>query len=492
MSKAVIAIVAVAGLGVGIGGAAAYSGRAVTTRLEEQARSVVKNFPIAKIVREEKTNGLLSSTYDVTMRFGCLPNDPSQAGGPAEPIELTFHNVIQHAPLPNGKLGIAAIDSEIRLPEKWQKVVKEVIGDKPVFTAHSTVNFQGELESDIAFPGIKASSKKGGFELKPIVGKVTGKASGKTRSYAMEIPSIDAVANVDQESVTFKISKIRSSGELGENPNDLWLTPGKTEGSIDSVVLDGAIPAMDTTPRKPFHVELTAFKFDTKNVLDNGLFSSASDLSFKGKVNDFAIDKIETKGSFKRLHAATYQHLMQELMLGSLTCDPQKRASPLAQIDTLMKDGLELLKHNPQYGLDKLGVVLDGKDAELSYSVGTEGVSSADMMLGAPIMLMTKGVVHASLKVHTGLIERAVNEAGKLAQDPKIAAQAGNLMPGGAAPNMVMVNAMIDQAASEGFVVRQGDYVSASADFKAGQLTVNGKPFQIPLGGPGLTIPGGP
>lgn len=483
MNKAVVAIAAVAGLGVCVAGAAAYSGRAVTSRLEQQARDVTQALPIAKIVKEEKKSGLFSSTYDITMRFGCFPADPQQAAagvvGPVEPIELTFHNVIKHGPLPGGKLGLAAIDSEILLPEKWQKRAQEALGNQPILKAETTINFQGEYQSEFALPVVKLSRQKGSFELKPIKGTASGKSVDKGPSrYQVHVPSIDAVVNADDKTFTFKVANIRSQGEVNTTKS-MWLAPGESTATIDGITFTGVFPDPDSGATKPFDLTFNDFKASGKNVLDNtGLFSSSSNLSMKGKLNTFVVDKVELSGAMKRIHAATYQHLMQELVLGSFSCDPQKRANPTAQLDVLMKDGVELLKHNPEYGLDKLGVVLDGKDASLSYSVGTEGVTSTDMMLGVPFMLLQKGVLKASFTLHTALLQDWVDRLTKLAADPNLAGQV--LGQGAPAPSSQMVNELIDQAVAAGYVVRQGDHVSSQAEFRGGQLKVNGKDIALP------------
>ena len=50
---------------------------------------------------------------------------------------------------------------------------------------------------------------------------------------------------------------------------------------------------------------------------------------------------------------------------------------------------------------------------------------------------------------------------------------------------MGILNATLDNFAAQGFLVSEGDAVTAKAAFEAGVLTVNDKPMPLPFGAQG-------
>lgn len=503
MNKAAAAGAVIIGLGACVTGAAAWSGHAVGKRLEEQSHALTKVFPTFKVVKEQHGAGLFSSSYDVALQLGCLP-DVSRlanplAGGPAQdklvPIELGFHHEIKHGPLPGGStLGIASVDSKLVLPEAWQARVEKVIGKQPLLAIHTTIDFAGNYESELKLPGVKANDPaQGHIELKPVSIHARGKgAEGGVYPYAADIANIELATELLGEKLLLKITDVKTSGEIGHEPGSLyWFGDSKTRGSVREVSLVGSIPSIDGGPAKPLEAQLSALTMSGSSSLDKGLWSTTSSLSAKGKVNDTSIDKLELEASMKRIEAIAYQRLIQSVLSTSLSCDPAARATAAdTLLSTTSRQAASLLKHDPEYGVDRLAVELGGRRAELSYSIGSKGVTDADLAAGNPEVLTGKLVLRGAAKIHVGLIDQAVTAvAGSLPPpDPSQAGQGGLAAAASAMPSLELVHATLDQFVELGFLVRDGEYVSFAAAMDAGQLSINGKPMQLP----GFGLPSGP
>ena len=503
MNKAAVAGAVLVGLSACVGGAAAWSGSAVTGRLAQQSHDLIKLFPTFKIVKEQKSSGLFHSSYDVTFQLGCLPALPGAALGapvaarapegalrPSDkptPIELGFHHEVAHGPVPRGRrLGVADVDSTLVLPAAWQSQLKKLIGDQQLLQAHTELDLAGNYVSDFRLPSLSVSEPgQGSLQLKAITGRARGKGATTAGSvpFSAEIPTVELTSEALGQSFVLKMSGYRVEGEVSHDPASVyWFGDSQSSGKVDAVTLDGAIPSLDGSPAKPLHVRFDNLTFSSSSKLDKGLWSTASKISAKGKVNDTSIDKLEMQASMRRIHALAYQRMVQSLLSNMLSCDPVVQANAsLALLRSMPSQAVQLLKHDPEYALDKLAVELSGKRAELSYSVGSKGVTDADLALASPEALTQKAVLRAAAKVDIALIERAIAALSEIAPTPTAQGQAPAGMPAvPALPSLDVLRATIDQFVQLGFLVREDESISVSAGMERGQLLVNGKPIQLP------------
>jgi hypothetical protein len=118
------------------------------------------------------------------------------------------------------------------------------------------------------------------------------------------------------------------------------------------------------------------------------------------------------------------------------------------------EQGLELLKHDPEVVLDRIGVDTDSGDGYLTGIIKLKGVTADDFAVGATAMV---GKIDADLTIDVArtLVEKfggAVAVAGAL---------------------------------ESGYVEVKGGRLVCQIVFQDGELTINGKPQAIPgLGGP--------
>lgn len=128
---------------------------------------------------------------------------------------------------------------------------------------------------------------------------------------------------------------------------------------------------------------------------------------------------------------------------------------------------MALARHNPEVALDKLGIDHGGRHGELSYSLALQGVTAADAQLPPMALLMTHGRARATMRMPVAWIRQLSQEGSSRMQ--------------GAVPGPEVVDAMVDSAVAEGYLVRDGDDVRSSVDVTAGVMTINGK--ALPSGG---------
>jgi len=501
MNKVVVTAVVVVGLTACVAAASVWSGSAVTGRLARQSQDLHKLFPTIEVVKEERSTGLLSSTYDVTYRLGCLPAGAGgalgvPAGSAPVPIEVGFHHDIKHGPVPGGSgLGLATVDSRLVLPPAWRARVDKVIGKQELLKVHTAIDLAGNYDSTFQLPELNIEQPgQGKLTVNAIHGSVHGKGGSGAGMlpFASELPSVTLTAQTLGQNLVFKMTGLKSAGEISHDPESIyWFGAGKTHGSLDAMSLTGALPSLDGGPPRPLSAVLTNLTFGSTNTLDKGLWSTTSQLTGKGRINQTSIDKLEMRVSMKRIEAVAYQRLVQTLLGSALSCDPAARASaPDVLLAATSKQAALLLKHDPEHALEQLAVELDGRRLELSYSVGSKGVTDADLATASPAALADKAVVRGAARVHIGLIDQAITSvSGALpASDPALAAQGGLAGAAGALPSLELVHATIDQFVQMGFLTREADYVSVAVSMVGGQFLINGKPMQLPTFG----LPTGP
>lgn len=484
MSKVVtgaVALVVIAGGGVGF---ASWSGNKVGAELQKHTADTLAPFAGVKVVDNSVVKGLFNSTHTVSLDIGCAPSAEAADGAPPfKPARITWRSTIQHGPVPGGKgLGLAHIDTVLVLPPEVQTEVTKVLGDKPPVTMHTALGFGGGYTTDITSPAFKKTiDGKANIDWQGVKATVKGDLSKGIKaggSYAFDAPglTVDVLVPGDPGKVT--MGALNFSGTvLANDGSSALIAPSKGKGTLAGLKVTGQRPGAEG--QVPFEFAIDSLEMTSDSTLDKGLVDGVGTMTAKGHFDDFAIDKIDAKVSFKRIHAATYQDMILKNFQSALKCDRPLAAARQGDEEAMMKNLATLLAYNPEYNLDRLAVTLGGKTAELSYSFATKGVTPEEA--GKPLqeLFMTKGYAKVAAKVEMGWIEAIVKKVSSVRKTPDQTVESLT------ASTMAFVNVMIDEGVSKGYAVRDGDAVKSEGSFEAGKVTVNGKPFNVPL-------PGGP
>ena len=450
--KAIVA----AGVGVVLLGAVAVVGGAVVTgfQTKKALQAGPATWPMVKVVEQHYSQGLFSSTQTVALQLGC------PAAG-AQPV-FTIRQRVKHGPFPGfSGFGAAVIDSELLVPDAARKMLDEVTGGQPPIAARTAVGFDGTLHSLVTMPAFHFRGPKGEqLSFQGLRADVTSK--GESLRYDVSVPSLNMAGKDERMAVEMRLAGLAMRGETTGSGTSVWLRPGTSQGELGSFEFSSMSQVASPVP--PLRFALNQIKADTETTLADALLTSRSQLTGQGTIGAVKLDKIELQASLKRLHAPTYEKLMQRFMDSAGSCDTQA-AAPQLLLQQLQQDMAALLPFGPEYALDKLALEIDGKRGELAYSVGVSGITDAELQ-AAPLqaLLVSKGQVRGRALLPALWVEKTMTSFGGGQQDP--AAQAE------------LMNVMLAKLTVEGYVVRDGEMLSAQLRFENGQLTVNGKPLR--------------
>jgi uncharacterized protein YdgA (DUF945 family) len=513
MNKVVMGVAALAAVAAGGVGVSAYSGGQFETEFKATTEKFLKAVPRAKRVSEIYTKGLMNSTHELTLDFnGCddvvAPEsaaavvagaDAKEAAAKAEPFTFILRNHIHHGPVPGGKsVGLASIDTEIIFPAKVTAELAKVFGDKPALKAHTVFGFGGGYTTEISSPAIKYSKKSSGdgkpgssteadFDWQGLTMTVRGNdrkagvvAAG---SYEINIPGlmVDFKGNNPN---TVKLGRVQMRGDMSANADlaSSMSRTGTSSASVASVEVNTTSPA----DGKPFNILFNDIKASGKNTLDKGRLSSTTQMTAKGVVAGFAIDKIEVQGSLNNLDAATYQKMATRIVnqMVNLECNKKLARGPdefrviYEQANRDMAEDLtNLLRKNLEYSLDKLVVEWGGKQAELSYKAGTRDAAEADAQMPMAQLMATKGYMNVNAKVPRGWIEHLVKGATKISADRAATKPSTEELEASQKQIMGGVDMAVGMGEGKGVIVRDGETFKTELKFEKGALTLNGKPL---------------
>ncbi len=456
-NKAIVA----GGAGVALLAVALVGGAAVSGFKTKQAlQAAPQAWPMVKVLEQHYDQGLFASTQTVTLQFGCAAA-PGKDGAALPAV--TLRQRIQHGPLPGfAGVGAAVIDTELVLPEGARKALVPLLGEQSPLTAHTTVGFDGATHSVVAMPAFQFKGPKGEqIAFQGLQAEI--RQSGSATRYEMTMPGLSLAGRDERAGVELKLAGFKARGETS-GTGSLYVRPGKGEAEIaafEFAASNSATPAMPAV-----RLALNQLKFASDSALDKDLLAGSGRMTAQGSIGSVKLDKIELLASFKRFHAPTYEKLMQRFVDSADTCDPRAAANPLLLLSQLQQDLAGLLPFGPEYSLDKLALDIDGKHGELSYSVGVDGVTPAELQAPLPALLMSKAKFKGQAKLPALWIERAAASFGAAQQD--------------AAAQAEMTQLMLTKAAGDGYIVRDGEMLSTQVSFEGGVLSVNGKPLGRP------------
>jgi len=448
--KAAIAVAVLAGLWAG---ATAYSGGRVKNEMILQAESLRAHTQSPIRVRKVGyQKGFLGATRTVELELGCGP----EQGGKDTVQTLVWQDQIQHGPLPGfGGFGAARIDSKLLLSEASRAELKKLGMDDVPVTLRTTVGFDGGSDTRLqvsAFtvkPDAEMSLKFEGLDAQLQMAKDgSARYSGKLPGYVIESPAKGFKAVI--EGAEFE----------GEGLAPMWWAlNGKGKGSMKTMRFEA--PGPDGQTRTLFAWNNVAYQQDGRmaDQLYNGEFS----LQGQAEAGGVKLEAMSMKGRVERVQPQGWSEFMRNAW--SQGCQGASK-NPQADVERMMAPLTSMLPHNPSFSLDEFKLTMEGRTAEFSYSVGTEGVTAEDLKAPAlaPV-LMKKAQFKMAGKVSLGFIEQILKASGKELPPEVLAAQ-------------------VEQGVARGFIKREGEVISAELVMSGGTMKVNGKAIPLPGLGP--------
>lgn len=482
-----------AAIAVAYGGSTWWAGSQVKSRYDTAFDELPKQTALVRVVERNYDRGFLGAVSTVTLEIGCAPDATAAAqkpaageeadkdageepeeeadAAPAKPLRFTIRDTIHHGPLAGGTLAAATIDSELVLDAKTQADAKKLFGEAKPLSAHTKVAFSGAFTSDLTVaPAKLAEEGKGQMTWQGAQLHMDVNAARTQVRYDLTMPGFDL--NDTRTGLTMKMGKLTAKADMDSSAG-WFLATGKTEGRLDTLEFAapkglGASAGDDDTPRKPLPtVLLQGIDLVGGASIKDGLYASEGTLKGAGKIGATKIDKFELTSGARRIHAAGYKKLADAWIQSSAANGCGKGGSKASQAamsalaDQLAPDLKAMAKYGPEAGIDKMLVEIDGKRAELSYSVSMAGVTDEDLQSPGTALLLKRGVLKANARLPMQWLEKLAETGAESGQTPP--------------PETVAL--LVTQGEQSGFVKRDGDDVTAQVEFSDGNLKINGKPL---------------
>jgi len=453
------------------------AGSIARARMDRAYESMHKKAPYLRVTAGKWTGGWLHSEHVVTFELvlpNMNPHVPALSPVVATPtpglpqlalprsLSLSLRERVLHGPwLGRAGIGLARVDSQFALSEAVRKTLVEVLGtDQPLrivtrmgMLGGTTITVSGE-HRHVAFDKLapqlgKGTIDWGDFSLSISTGHHADSYDANGRQPRIEVSEPDSGLRMLASDITLNAAGKRIVDDLYDGGATFRI--GKlsyARGGKPLVDVD-AIESTASIVRKGDYVDY-AVKVGSGPV--RGAAVDAGGVGLQEMHSDLTV---------RHLHIATLQKLLSAIQAANAkvfdgATDPQAALQP-----PLREQGIELLKHDPELWIDRIGVVTSQGAGTLRGSVKFTGVTDADLAAGA-LALLPKLAADFTLEIAQSLAER---------------------IPGGAT--------LSGPGVDGGYLVRKDGKLVSHLEYRQGSLLVNGKAPRMPqnLQLPGLTPP---
>ncbi len=369
------------------------------------------------------------------------------------PMKFTVRNEILHGPvLWPASLGLARIDTRVDLSDAIRKSLTEIFGtDEPVRVS-TRVHFFGGATTRLWGDGhtVKLGDKSSTIAYDDY--KLDIGYSSHLDHFDMDGKWPRFEVHDGNKNEVVEIKGVRLTGD-NDRIKDTDLYAGDVKFGIAEIHVVGADKAETTVEDVHYVVDMqTDGDFITmKAQLGSGKIRNKELSALK-----FDLNEVHYDFSMRRLHTETLQKMM--VAMKKMYAEPMMDVAAIdaAIMQPFKQYAAELLKYDPEFVIDRIGIVTPEGEGVIKGVIKLKGVTPEDFTSSEPAMLLAKLDADLTIEVAQKLIEKIPN---------------GNTGAGAA----------IDG----GYVKRDGEKLVSHIEYKQGQLKINGKPQAIPgLGGP--------
>lgn len=375
-----------------------------------------------------------------------------EAPAPVEPeiLRFTIRNEVWHGPvLGLSGLGIARVKSHLVLSDETQKKITEIFGPKDPLEIVTRVGFTGGGTTTFTSEGrtIKPDSKS------EISWETFTLAIGYSRDadkYDLDGKWPKLVFTSHENKTQFVLTDMKVDGVGKRISGDLF--DSDFTFGIDKLGILGGDGERVEVAKVHYNLESDA----KDGFLEFGAKTGTGEVKSK-LLSSIGIElkEIHYDFSMRRLHIETLAKMVAGIK--AAYAKPLTNALELNKVAfaPLKEQGVELLKYDPEFSIDRMGIVTPEGDGYLKGVISLKGATVEDFA-GNGMGFIAK--IHADLTIDVSekMIQKFPNGS----------------MGAGA-------------AVDSGYVQRKGDRLVCKILFANGALTINGKPQAIPgLGGP--------
>nr|WP_315472665.1 YdgA family protein [uncultured Undibacterium sp.] len=480
MKKSSLAIAVVAALAIAYPAASWVTGKRLETKLSQINASEVL-FSNFKIVKQNYTRGVFSSTQESTIEFSYADIFPATAATPAsfqepeaetagaasepaeaapdmmpiiKPIQIQIINHITHGPIPGiAGIGAGKIDTEFVLDAATVAEIKKIFGDKKYLELQTVLNYGGGGTVKMSSPAVNTvvGVRQDKLNWKGLNLEFGFDAAYKKLKFDFNAPGMDIVSS--DSSTTMNLGAIKMSGDAERAYMDGILYVGTSKASISSISFSNKL-----APNAGFNLKDLVLESNTTRKTD--LFDSVLKMGIQQiQVNNTEFGSFHYDYSLQNLHGPSFNRLFDALYaMDRKNLTPEK----MAEIQgSLKKHGGEMLKYQPVLSLDRLS--LTGKSGEFKASGKLLFVDVKPEDLENPMLLLAKLESKADVTLAESLVQELINGT-------QTEPEARNMMLG-------MFKTSVEPYEAQGYIVRNGGNLSSQILWKNNKLTINGKAY---------------
>jgi uncharacterized protein YdgA (DUF945 family) len=384
---------------------------------------------------------------------GEMPAEEASPDAAAEPpLRFSIRNDVLHGPvLGFSGFGLARVDTHLDLSEKTRKEIAEVFGEKPAMQVRTRVGFFGGGTTTFTSEGRKLNVKDEDIDASYETFKLAVGLGKDLDSYDVD-GKLPSVIVKNKEGGGFSMTDLTIDGDGERVMGDLYdgdfafkVKELKVEekGDPNAMLVQDVHYIVDTRTKDDF------VKVSTQ--MGTGVVKGG-DIAQTG----IEIKEIHYDLSLGHLHAPTLEKMVQSMrnMYTAPMIDPTAVEATI--LAPLKEHGAELLKHDPEFGIDRVGLVTPDGEIMAKGLIKLEGATPEDFVAAGGMALIGKLDADITVTADVAAVEK---------------------LPNGA----TAAGAAIDS----GYVKKENGKLICRIVFKKGELTVNGKPQAIPgLGGP--------
>lgn len=483
MKKNWIAI-AVALIAIAYPASAWLIGRNVESTMVRNSERMLASAPYMKVIKRNFQGGVFSSTEDTTIEIAgdlfrsltkmqktakenpdeetnpesALDKPTAISSEPIRPIIIRVVSHVKHGPIAGGGLALAKVDTEIVFDEKLQQEINKAFAGKKPLELATTMNWAGGGTTLVSSPPANISIQQGTgtFGWGGLQGKIDFTKDKAT--YRSDLTSAGFGFTGGPKKETVKIGAIHVLSEKKRLNQSSHFYLGKDEGTIKEMSFSSA-----AEPNKAFALKDITYLGDMSEA------AGFADMTGKMGANSFLVGvdpygPVHYDFTFKHLHAATLEKFFKsfgEIYSGKHKTPEEMTSATFAPWKIY---GPELLKHNPEFIIDRMSFATPEGEALFKGKVKIPGATADD--LANPSGLVTKVEASLDLALPEAMAAK-LSGAGKETAEEKAAAAE-------------MMLKQLQSVAEQGYIIREGKMIKSHFEWKNGRGMINDKPFQMP------------
>ena len=167
------------------------------------------------------------------------------------------------------------------------------------------------------------------LEWQGLTGELESDRAGTAVSYRFKSPGLTFAEPARQVTLHFGAFDLHGTGQAIRPGGSLMA--GQVRGTLDTLEIAAGAAG------QVYRVVLNGLALDSATALEGDLIGGTSSFVGSGAFGDVKLDKIEMKMSMKRLHAPTYQHLMDTFSKEFYQCGPPGKAIDFTALQEKMQ-----------------------------------------------------------------------------------------------------------------------------------------------------------